>query len=414
MRVSIIPVVAVLALAAGPAYAQFEFRLDGRNVQVHSFMSQGFAYSDDNNYLTMKTSQGSFAMTDGGVNISTRITDKFRVGAQVYVRDIGNLGKWHPHLDWAFGDYRFKDWFGIRAGKVKTVLGLFNDTQDNDSLHTFALLPQAVYPTDLRDATIAHTGGDIYGNIPLARAGSLAYTAYAGHRQDPKDGGYLYLLRDRGIYMDNYGGLQYGADLRWTTPVRGVTMGFSHMREEISGSGNGICTPAGVAISCPDWYAKSGGHYEEYSKKDQTNLGYAELAVGNLRIDGEYRRYWRNQEAWNDMWEVRADTRGWYLSGSYRFAKWLELGTYYSRYACMYKRGTLAAAYDTSLPSQHLYDNAVTARFDLTRFWNVKVEGHYMDGYGSTQSPIGFYTQDNLQGLQPYTKLVIVKTGFSF
>ena len=51
--------------------------------QVHSFASQGFAYSNDNNYLTMDTSKGSFAMTDGGVNISTQVTDKFRVGAQV-------------------------------------------------------------------------------------------------------------------------------------------------------------------------------------------------------------------------------------------------------------------------------------------------------------------------------------------
>ena len=102
--------------------AQFDFTLDGRQVQIHSFASQGFMYSNDNNYLTTNTSQGSFAFTDFGANVSTQVTDKFRVGAQIYDRNLGKLGNWRPSLDWAVADYRFKDWFGIRAGKVKLSL----------------------------------------------------------------------------------------------------------------------------------------------------------------------------------------------------------------------------------------------------------------------------------------------------
>src|SRR5580693_9416892 len=151
-------------LFAAPAllHAQFDFNVDGRDIQFHSFLQQGFAYSNQNNYLTMNTSNGTFAMTDGGINVSTSLTDKFHVGAQVYFRNIGALGDYHPQLDWAYGAYRFKDWFGIRAGKVKTALGLYNDTQDMEFLQTFALLPQSVYPLDLRSNTIAHTGGDIF------------------------------------------------------------------------------------------------------------------------------------------------------------------------------------------------------------------------------------------------------------
>src|SRR6266704_1281591 len=158
-----IAVAATLSISCGALHAQFDFRIHDRQVQVHSFGSQGFGYSNDNNYLTMKTSQGSFAMTDVGVNVSTQVTDKLHLGAQFYDHNVGNLGRWEPQLDWATVDYRFRDWLGFRGGKVKTVLGLFNDTRDLDFLHTFALLPQSVYPTDLRDATIAHLGGDIYG-----------------------------------------------------------------------------------------------------------------------------------------------------------------------------------------------------------------------------------------------------------
>jgi hypothetical protein len=163
----------VSALSAGVIWAQStDFSVEGLPVQVHGFASQAFLATDNNNYLTMPTSTGSFAFTDFGGNISVQINGNFRVGAQLYDRNVGELGRWYPELDWASGDYRFKDWLGIRAGKMKTVVGLYNDTQDLEFLHTWALLPQSMYPVDLR-TIISHIGGDVYGDISLQRLGSL-------------------------------------------------------------------------------------------------------------------------------------------------------------------------------------------------------------------------------------------------
>jgi hypothetical protein len=86
-----IALVAFLCAAPVVMHSQFDFRVDGLKYQVHSFAPQGFAYSNDDNWLTMNTSQGTFAMTDGGVNLSTQITEEFRVGAQVYDRNNGGL-----------------------------------------------------------------------------------------------------------------------------------------------------------------------------------------------------------------------------------------------------------------------------------------------------------------------------------
>ena len=36
------------------------------------------------------------------------LTDRLRIGAQFYDRNLGNLGDWHPSLDWAFADYQIK------------------------------------------------------------------------------------------------------------------------------------------------------------------------------------------------------------------------------------------------------------------------------------------------------------------
>src|SRR6202050_1695377 len=256
-----------------------EFELLDRTVQVHGFASQGFVYTDDNNWLTMDTSDGSGGFTDFGLNMSTPITDRLRIGAQVYDRNLGQLGQYHPSLDWAFADYRFKSWFGVRGGKVKTALGLYNDTQDQDFLRTFALLPQSVYPTDLRDATITHLGGDVYGKLSLRHGlGVLSYTAYTGHRSDSIYSGYPYYLSSFGAEIKSFGGLQYGGDLRWSTPLKGFLIGASRLNEHITGKGLAINPFAPGAGLVP---------YSESSKADWTNQFYGEYVVGRFRLAPE-------------------------------------------------------------------------------------------------------------------------------
>jgi hypothetical protein len=159
--------------------------------------------------------------------------------------------------------------------------------------------------------------------------------------------------------------------------------------------------------------------YSEFSKADWTNQFYGQYTVRRLRIDSEYRRYVRDQEIFNGNSESFADVRGWYISGAYRICKRLQIGSYYSRYTITnVVRGPLSAFYpsatDTSLPGNHDYDKVITGRVDLTRFWNAKIEGHFMNGYGSGPYPNGFYTQVNPQGFTPNTDALVVKTSINF
>ena len=90
------------------------------------------------------------------------------------------------------------------------------------------------------------------------------------------------------------------------------------------------------------------------------------------------------------------------------------MGSYFSRLSTVYQRGQLAPILDTDGPAGHIIDRVVTARLDLTNHWNFKIEGHFMDGYNNNQYPGGFYTPDNLQGLQPTTNMLILRTGWNF
>jgi hypothetical protein len=384
---------AMLFAGTGMLHAQLlDFTVDGKPVQVHGFVSQAFTASDDNNFLTMNTSAGSFAFTDFGGNISVELTDKFRVGAQFYDRNLGQLGRWHPQLDWASGDYKFKDWFGIRAGKIKTVLGLYNDTQDLESLHTWAILPESMYPLDLR-STIAHIGGDFYGDIGLKRLGSLSYTAYAGLIPDDPYGGYVYGVKAYGFNVTTLGAREEGGDLRWNTPVRGLLAGLSYIDADSQGKGT-------EALGLPD---------TEHTKKYELSQFYVQYVLGGLRLDGEYRRTFLDEVTLNSYgpYETVLDNRAFYGSASYRISKWLEVGSYYSRFYLNW-RGTL------SNPDNHIYDKVATVRFDVTNHWDIKIEGHFMNGYGATDAFQGFYLQDNQQGLKPNTNLLIIRTGLEF
>jgi len=410
----------VVAFAVSIAARAQEFKLFDRTVQVHGFASQGFVHTNDNNWLTMNTSHvGSGQFTDFGANASVQVTDRFRIGAQIFGRELGQLGRWHPQLDWAVADLHFQPWLNFRAGKIKTAVGLYNDTQDEDFLHTFVLLPQGVYPTDMRDSTLSHIGGDLYGTVDFGhRMGKFSYTAYGGELRESIYGGYPHLLQIHGIYIKHSGGPTVGGDLRWKTPVKGLLAGISYEKNMITNTG--ILNPS-VALGGPDINVP----YQEWAHNEFIEQYYGEYTAKRLRIDSEYRRFWRSYKIFNNLFDAYIQPRSWYGSASYRLSKRVEVGGYYSHtvdnWVVTVPRQVESP--NVSDPDHHLYDKAISARIDLKDWWYAKVEGHFMDGYAGFMYPDGFYPQVNSIGacpnnacspLEPSTNAVIVKSGFYF
>ena len=119
--------------------------------------------------------------------------------------------------------------------------------------------------------------------------------------------------------------------------------------------------------------------YEHESKKFNTTTFYAQYTKGNLRLDWEHGRTWHveNVNLAGTKYAVNEDHRGWYAAAAYRISKKVELGTYYSRYGVdvRYDGRAVAPWHD------HEYDKVASARVDLNRWWHVKVEGHFIDGF---------------------------------
>jgi hypothetical protein len=363
----------------GTLYAQ-----DLAGIVVHGFVSQGFLFSSKNNYLSMKSSDGSLQWTDGAVNISDSLGDNLHVGIQLHMYQLGEFGGSNIMVDWASGDYRVNDHFGIRAGKVKTVWGLFNDSQDIDAVFLWILLPQGSYASDHKSFYLAHVGGDVYGAFSLGkRAGTLHYDGYAGQATVDLNDGYVKQFADLGlVFTSSLGGKTYGGDLRWETPLRGLIIGSSGNVQAVDGT-----APAG-GIHVPPTLTPS---------------MYAQFSRRKVYLAAEYDREPVNATVTiaPAVFPFIADGRSWFVMGSYRLRNNFQVGSYYSHY--------VNQAADTTQPANHSKDWVVSGRYDFNPYFYAKIEGHFLHG-----TALGYYTSTNPNGLAPDSKMLAAKIGFSF
>src|SRR3569833_1661158 len=116
------------------------------DVEIFGFVSQGYIKTTkENQYPVGISGEGSYIFIDFGINFARRVAPRLRVGLLLFAQDRGNFGNDNITVDWAYGDYRHKDWLGVRVGKVKIPLGLYNESRDNDALRNPILLPQGLY-----------------------------------------------------------------------------------------------------------------------------------------------------------------------------------------------------------------------------------------------------------------------------
>lgn len=357
---------------------------DLAGIEIHGFATQGFLYSSHNNYLSMQSSSGSLQWTDGAVSFTDLLTDNLRVGIQLHMYQLGELGGPNIQVDWASGGYKVNDRLGFRAGKVKTPLGLFNDSQDVDSIFLWILLPQSSYPVDNKSFYLSHVGGEVYGNLALGRrAGELQYRGYAGHVYLDLTGGYLKESANHGlVFTSAPGGKVYGGDLRWQAPLRGLTIGSSALVQAVDGKG-----PIGTDHISPFF----------------VNAQYAQFEKGKFYIAGEYKRSPLNVilTVGPAVIPIPLDVRSWFAMGSYRVGRKFQLGAYYSHY--------VNKSLDTNLPANYSKDWVVSGRYDFNSYFYGKIEGHFLHG-----TALGYYDSTNPNGLKPNSNMLATRIGFSF
>jgi len=354
------------------------------NLQVHGYASQGFLFSSKNNYLTATSSQGSLQWTDGAISVTDSVTDKLRIGIQLHMYQLGQFGGSQVELDWASGDYRVNDHIGFGAGKIKTVFGLFTDSQDVEPVFLWVLLPQSMYPIDNRDYLLSQLGAEVYGTLSLGeRWGKLRYHAQAGESYLEEDEGYLQQLAVYGLtFAHNPGGSVRGGDLRWETPFRGWSLGASGSVQNLYG------VAEQGALKVPSFFSPV--FYSQFERGKWLFAGEYSIAPVNPKLI-----FGTEAFAWP------LDQRSWYVMGSYRISDKVQVGSYYSHY--------VNKAANTSLPENFSKDWVISGRYNFNSYSYAKIEGHFLHGTG-----LGYYSDTNPAGLHSHSRILAARIGFTF
>ena len=351
-------------------------------IALHGFVSQGAFVSTANDYLG-HSERGSFEFLEAAINVSSQVTDRLRIGAQLFTRDLGPIGNYTFALDWAHLDYRLRDWLGLRAGRIKIPFGLYNEFIDVDAARLHILPPQSVYATRNRDILLAHTGFSLYGSSAPGAAGALDYHGYAGALfVDPSSNALVVVGPVELDAVDT----KYvaGAQLFWRTPLTGLRVGGSLLHSNLAFhfSVDPLTRMQLVMAGLvPDDFD---GTFIYGYRDINLGIGSAEYLVGDWTFSAEYSRtaYHVYSSIPTVFPPTDIDSEGMYGMASYRVTEKLEAGAYYSLF--FVDAGDRDGSGERFTESHRAYqkDLAVTARLDVNDSWLWKLEGHYMDGTG--------------------------------
>jgi hypothetical protein len=352
-------------------------------IQVHGFVSEGGFISTANEFIG-KSSRGSLKFLEVGLNLSVSLTDQLRVGVQFVSRSVGNLSEEIPRLDWAIIDYRYRPWFGVRAGAIKLPLGLYNEFIGVDATRAAILLPQSVYPLRNRDALVSHTGFAVYGDVPLGPAGVLEYQAWLGILAIPRSA-----LELDGASLESVDTKYVTGGQLFYRPIEGLRVGATYLRASLDfnlrlDSGNTQQLIA-AGLVAPDY----NGKLVVQQSPASFWVASAEYTVGDWLFAFEYSRWFKHQKSSLPLLlpAFEQDEERFYGMLTYRISPHFELGSYYSvthvnaddrRGRRENFRGKRITAFQRDL--------AGTLRIDVNDYWLWKLEAHLIDGVGELQS----------------------------
>ena len=377
-------------------------------IQLHGFASQGYLDSAGNNFLS-DSLDGTFAFNEIGLNLNLRLSDQLRFGGQILSREMGSYGDNSIRLDWGLADYRFQDWAGIRAGKVKIPLGLYNTERDSDFLRPMIFLPQSIYDETRRDTWLAHWGGELYGNVARESFGDFDYKLFYGRIKYEGDSVYHDstldsinrrladnltdpnpdpLLPSHINQFDRDNDYLYGANLIYSPPMENLRLGISYVSQQ--------------DISYAD-HEKIG----EYKTNSYFVLSL-EYAWRNLLLSAEYGENDRTQTLY-DVTTFDGPNQSWYVMLTYSATECLSFSILYDEYwKEKYNKDDTIHASGRYNSTPWRKDWGFGLRYDASENWTVKGEWHIVDGSALL---LDFF---NPEGTERYWQYGVVKASFNF
>lgn len=348
--------------------------------RIQGFLSQGYLKTTNNGYFG-ETEDGTFQFNEMGINFTTIVTDKMHLGIQFFARDFGRFDNDRISVSWAYGDYKYKHFLGLRAGLMKLSYGLYNEVRDLDFSRPNIFYPNGVYNESWREIVSAVKGIGVYGNFKLSGIGNIQYTGQAGvinisPESAASDGleDVLQLLnltnRDEvtDVEVDHSYSCSIFIDSLFS--VKGLKAGVSFLDLEYSSYIKGLLFPMDYTLYIE---IESSIFSVEYTKNNFTFSSEYKILTNDLRFSYTPKPY-------------RSPTLAYYGSLSYGFTDWFEIYMCYSKYYVdKHDKKGKGTRYESRGQDYRAWLEEIifALRFDMNDNWILKLEAHINDGAAS-------------------------------
>lgn len=359
-------------------------------VQIHGFLSQALIHTSDNNFFGTTDDNISDDFRELGINGSWRIIPDLQIAMQVVWRDAGKTDEQGLRIDYGLADYRLysseDSLLGIKAGRVPTPLGLYNDTRDVASTRPGIFLPQSIYFDRNRNFGLSSDGGYLYGE-QNTDWGDFSFNLGTTIPRASEDPALKYSI------ANNYPGEMEG-DLSW-----GGRLNYEWRGGEVR-----------LAFT----YAEINAHFSPDPVPD--NLNSVQLKFHPVIFSAQY-----NAERWSltaeyELRNLRLNNskalgQGYYIQGIYKITSYLDGMIRYDEliWDKNDKHGDkYAARHSEPAYSRFAKDWTVGLRFKIIPGLLLSTEYHRIDGTGT------IYKLENPGPTKQYWDLYAVMLSYDF
>lgn len=352
----------------------------GWQFDSHAYFAQGYVNSNGNQYYG-DSRTGSFDYHEAAVNAYASYGDQFRVAGQIFTRDAGANDNDQPRIDYLFLDWgskQLKSDIGIRIGRVRNPLGVYNDVSDVIFTRPSILMPYSVYlqGNGLRDLLFSSDGAQFYYRQNVGQAAHHV-TLTAGRSRD---------LNER-TSSNLFGTGDLPGENRLHSPVffqyRNISnygrriLGVSYFETRLKFHSDGLL-PADPELNSQLTVLTAQQHFERLSLTAE--ISHNRLHAGFGDISAELVR------------------QGGYLQAEYRHnARWSSL-----------LRSDIAFDDRSNRAKSRNRDLTVGVRWTPDNHWLWAAEWHWIDGTSAIPR------RDNPMGISDHTRILALMGAYRF
>ncbi len=347
----------VHTVAASGLESDGDFRLQG-------FLSQGFVQTSANRFFG-PSDDGSWDFREIGLNASFHPRPDLLFSGQLLSRKAGDMYDGQVRIDYGLIDYTMvmhdDKRMGLRLGRLKNPLGLYNDTRDVPFTRPSIFLPQSIYFDKVRNLELSTDGLGLYGDWQ-AGYGDFYLQLHAGWLDVDVNVENAYLFADWPGDLEN--------DAPWLLARLVYEYDGGRMRFAASAAQGAL----------------------NYKPASQDYLAAGEVEILFWILSAQYNEeqwsltaeYMNEPVSWRDFGPNArfrdATAEGWYVQGAYRpFAGWELLVRYDASFLDKSDRGGDMLA-DTFSHNGYAKDWTFGVRWDVTARIMLRAEYHLIDG----------------------------------